>query len=335
MGNGIIQSHLGNNVNVIYNQFLTGRPANDSSLVIVYRSSASSASLTMTANAKISGNTSSSTPGGGVLIYNGSFTMEGGEISGNNATGEGGGVAVYSDTPSSGSFTMTGGEISGNRASYSGGEGGGGGVALYNSAFTMSGTAKISGNTTGGNSATGMGEGGGVLINTGSTFTMSGGEISGNSTTGYDGGGGGVAVTHGSAFTMSNTAKISGNFTALVVNACGGGVIVNHDGAFTMNGGEISGNYVTPGSTGGSGAGGGVAIVNNSSFSKNGGVLYGNDSAATDNTAPGANAVWYVPGDPYLSNTYYYRETTLNGGDNISTNTVPNAGTGYNWTKAP
>jgi hypothetical protein len=311
---------------------LTGHSANNSSLVIVF---GSAASLTMKADAKITGNTNtSSIPGGGVFVYGGAFAMSGtAKISGNNAASEGGGVAVYEG----GSLAMTGGEISGNASSYSGGEGGGGGVALHDSAFTMSGTAKISGNTTGGDSATGLGEGGGVGLHH-STFTMSGGEISGNSTTGYDGGGGGVAVTHDSTFTMQTGAKISGNFTALVVTACGGGVIVNHDGVFTMEGGEISGNYVTAGSEGGSGEGGGVAIVNNSSFIKTGGVLYGNDSAATDNIAPGiGKAVWYVPGDPDFSNTSYYRNTKLDTGNsvNTSTDTFPTGSgqtTGY-WTK--
>jgi len=79
----------------------------------------------------ISGNTSSSN-GGGVAVY-GSFTMHGGEISGNSAGGSysyGGGLAVY------GSFIMHGGKISGNNARY------GGGVYVGGSgAFTMSGGA--------------------------------------------------------------------------------------------------------------------------------------------------------------------------------------------------
>jgi len=64
----------------------------------------------------ISGNTVS-VSGGGVSVSGGIFTMNGGEISGNTSiSGEGGGVFV-----SAGEFTMNGGEISGNNAHTGGG----------------------------------------------------------------------------------------------------------------------------------------------------------------------------------------------------------------------
>ena len=86
---------------------------------------------------KISGNylTKTSSNGGGVLNL-GTFTMYGGEISGNTATNWGGGV--YSNSI----FTMYGGEISGNTSTNLGG-------GLYNAGnntFTMSGDAAISNN---------------------------------------------------------------------------------------------------------------------------------------------------------------------------------------------
>ena len=63
----------------------------------------------------------------GVWVQNGSFTMTGGEISGNTGSG---GVAV-----STGNFTMTGGSITGNTATHSGG-----GVSMGSSGnFTMTG----------------------------------------------------------------------------------------------------------------------------------------------------------------------------------------------------
>jgi hypothetical protein len=69
---------------------------------------------------KITGNIAGATVGGGVFVDSGgTFTMEGGEISGNASTGGGGG-GVYIG---SGTFTMTGGEIKGNTALSS--EGGG------------------------------------------------------------------------------------------------------------------------------------------------------------------------------------------------------------------
>ncbi|GHV76874.1 hypothetical protein AGMMS49942_16950 [Spirochaetia bacterium] len=79
----------------------------------------------------ITGNT-----GGGVFVVDGTFTMKGGEISGNTATG-GGGVGI-----AGGTFTMSGGEISGNTAT------GGGGVGIEGGTFTKTG-GTISGNTAG------------------------------------------------------------------------------------------------------------------------------------------------------------------------------------------
>jgi hypothetical protein len=70
--------------------------------------------------------------GGGVYMDNGTFTMTGGEISGNNATSEaGGGVHI-----SGGKFTMNGGSIKNNHADN---DSGGGVHVSANGDFTMSG----------------------------------------------------------------------------------------------------------------------------------------------------------------------------------------------------
>ena len=75
--------------------------------------------------------------GGGVYAHDsGSFTMYGGEISGNTSAGDGGGVSVVAA-----SFTMKGGSITNNTASA----GDGGGAALYNGTFELSG-GTITGN---------------------------------------------------------------------------------------------------------------------------------------------------------------------------------------------
>jgi uncharacterized repeat protein (TIGR02543 family) len=144
----------------------------------------------------------------GVLVYvSGTFTMSGGEIS-DNTSGLGGGVYV------SGTFTMSGGEISGNTSGH------GGGVSVSGGGtFTMYG-GEISGNNTG--------HGGGVSVSGGGTFTMSGGEISGNTS----GSGGGTS------FTMYG-GEISGNNTS----GSGGGVylIRNNSGNFIKSGGIIKG----------------------------------------------------------------------------------------------
>jgi len=113
---------------------LLGRGTNTSALVCV-----SGGKLIMNDGAMISSNknttSSISSSGGGVYISFGTFTMNGGKISGNTATFGGG---VYS----CGIFTMNGGQISSNTASYAGG-----GVGVYNidRIFTKSGNSIISG----------------------------------------------------------------------------------------------------------------------------------------------------------------------------------------------
>jgi uncharacterized repeat protein (TIGR02543 family) len=106
---------------------------------------------------KITGNTNYlSTSAGGVFVYtSGTFTMYGGEISGNKAA-DGGGVSV-----SGGTFTMNGGTISGNTA----GSRGGGVYVGIDGTFTMNG-GTISGNTASGSN------GGGVRVADHGMFIM-------------------------------------------------------------------------------------------------------------------------------------------------------------------
>ena len=85
--------------------------------------------------------------GGGVYAHgSGSFTMYGGEISGNTSAGDGGGVSAVAA-----SFTMKGGRIINNKAGATNGVGGG--AVLANGRF------ELSGGTISGNSATGSGGG--------------------------------------------------------------------------------------------------------------------------------------------------------------------------------
>jgi len=118
--------------------------------------------------------------GGGIFITSmGSFTMNGGRISGNAVTGgtRGGGVSVYNGT-----FILNEGEISQNEA-YAGG-----GVAVSRGSFTMNGGI-IKGNTVA--SSAGMPcNGGGVVTDAfgNGSFNMTGGIISGNYATGNGGG---------------------------------------------------------------------------------------------------------------------------------------------------
>jgi hypothetical protein len=92
--------------------------------------------------------------------------MSGGTISGNTSNDNGGGVFVYSGT-----FSMEGGTISSNQATNNSN---GGGVYLNEGAlFTMMSGGTISGNTS-------SYEGGGVFVSAASTFSMKGGTISSN-----------------------------------------------------------------------------------------------------------------------------------------------------------
>jgi hypothetical protein len=121
-----------------------------------------------------------------------------------------------------------------------------------------------------------------------------------------------VEVDSGGTLKMYDGAKISGNTNG--GNA--GGVVC--DGSFTMYGGIISGN---------TGIIGGVMVLGGS-FIKTGGIIYGNTGDSNANVSTNGNtyghAVLYAD---------YYRDTTLNTGDNISTSALPASGTGYNWTK--
>ena len=119
---------------------------------------------------------------GSLSNYHGSFTMNGGEITGNKAptqtgTGRyGGGVFVRKGT-----FEMNGGTIAENTATY-----GGGGVCIEMSGAQF----QMNGGTIRNNTAA---HGGGVAAHAG-TITMTGGEISQNTATA---GGGGVAMYGG------------------------------------------------------------------------------------------------------------------------------------------
>lgn len=225
------------------------------------------------------GRKSGDTGGGGVRVsMDGAFTMNGGNISGNTAERDGGGVFVFY-----GSFNMNGGTISHNSAEYGGGVSfvtfgrpdvfnmnageicgntatNGGGIYVQNGFFNMT-NGKVRSNQ--------AEKGGGVFV-LATDFTMQNSEISENSTwealVCYGGGvyladgtftmqsgkinensavsGGGVYVSEGS-FTME-TGQINGNTTYGLENPLcdGGGVYVSKDSSFVMKGGEICWNAV-------------------------------------------------------------------------------------------
>jgi len=139
-------------------------------------------------------------PGGGV--YNeGTFTMNDGTISGNKSRDSGGGV--YNSAGHS--FTMKGGNISGNGIIEDSAISSWGGGVCNNGTFTMTG-GNISSNTVSSNSSTCWG--GGVCIIGGGTFDMQNGTITGNTV--KDGGSGSGVYVHGSAtFKMKGNARVA------------------------------------------------------------------------------------------------------------------------------
>ena len=117
------------------------------------------AKFTMKAGAKISGNKAPAGAGVYISAYEhagaGSFTMEGGEISGCHAGGsgftnaQGGGVYIKADGSKKGSFTMEGGSITGctAEANTANKAAGGGVYADVETVFQMSGGAVITPST--------------------------------------------------------------------------------------------------------------------------------------------------------------------------------------------
>ncbi|MDR2746372.1 MAG: hypothetical protein LBB77_02900, partial [Treponema sp.] len=191
--------------------------------------------------------------GGGVYITGdqNKVKFSGGSITGNTAY-SGGGVFIEdsNSTATTGSeFTLIGGEISGNTATGAAsgnsassplsGMGGGGGVYVKGDALFWLASGTIANNTA-------KGAGGGVLVNGNVAsgiedgFLMSGGKITGNKSTSttYPHGGGGVYVAHG-AFEM-----LGGEVTGNTATRQGGGVFVHWgDARFTASGNStITGN---------------------------------------------------------------------------------------------
>jgi len=154
-----------------------------------------------------------------VEVDGGTFTMNGGEISGNRYCG----VYVYMNEERNvgGTFTMNGGKISGNNTGVCLGE-----KINIGQTFTMNG-GEISSNE---------GEGG-VSVEAG-TFTMNGGTISGNvynNEYGYGGGGGGVCVFYDDTCTFT---KKGGTITGYVSDHVNGNVVKDSYGVVQSNKGH-------------------------------------------------------------------------------------------------
>ena len=219
--------------------------------------------------------------GGGVYIWGGSFTMNGGEIIGNTADFGGGvylvevvGEVNKATVKYPASFTMNGGKISGNIATVAGG-----GVYSWDSSFTMNSGAVIEDNEA-------AEDGAGVymvtyhaspsMTPTTASFTFNGGEIRGNSALAD---GGGIYIIE-SKVTMKSGAYIKNNTAA-----SGGGVFLSGSSVITpasfgMSGGEISGNAAA--------VGGGVNVSAGTSVNP---IILGGAAVIKENTPGAAGAL--------------------------------------------
>jgi len=260
---------------------LQGRSANSAPLVFV----GLGGTLITEEGSGITGNNNTVSPGGGGVRVDGAFTMNGGEVSHNSASGGagwlgGGGVFVHMG----GVFEMEAGTVRNNTANNSGGVHVGlfgiftmrGGEILDNASGSAAGgvmvhggfdmyKGRISGNTTPGN-------GGGVLVYAdgegAGVFTMHNGEISDNEALNDSDwlGGGGVMVLAGGTFTMNGGSILRNSAIVTEAWSAGGGVRVG--GVFTMNGGAISYNTSREGA-GVSLYAGGVFTMNLGTISRN------------------------------------------------------------------
>ena len=255
--------------------------------------------ITMEDGAIIRNNTNSNYElGGGILIGNSStFTMNGGEISGNTANG-GGGVAIIGST-----MVMNNGTISNNSTYKTSGQGSyGAGVYVADYANSSGGDTlftatpasfEMNGGKITGNKA--LDYGGGILTfpqqGQQITININNGNISGNQVT--EGSGGAVAAFFGVTELNVKGGTLSGNSA----QNYGGGVFLYDTTNVTISGGTISENKASQGSgvylwptsaakqTGGSiennvaNAGGGVC---GGTYTMTGGVIKDNNNSLTE-----------------------------------------------------
>jgi hypothetical protein len=163
--------------------------------------------------------------GGGARVADGgSFTMNGGTISGNtigNTTnGNGGGVYV-SGTGSR--FEMQGGTIGGSGLAKNTAANGGG-IMVGNGAFFVMTAGSITGNKA---------ANGGAVFNSNAAFTMITGSITENDATGY---GGAVYIIGASSRFEMQGGAIGGSGSAKNTAGNGNGVYVGNSGEFAMSG---------------------------------------------------------------------------------------------------
>ena len=162
--------------------------------------------------------------GGNVHVYKSSFIMEGGTISGGEASTAGGNIYIHQ-----GSFTQSGGTVSGGEAPNGG--------SIYN----YTGTLSLDGGTVSGGTAD---VGGNVYLSAG-TLTLNGGTVTkgtankeGNANQWYYNGGGNIYVGDSAA---AKAYIKSGTVSDGTASSSGGNILCRGKGTLTISGGTVSG----------------------------------------------------------------------------------------------
>lgn len=209
-----------------------------------------------------------------ITVYNGTATINGGTIKGNQGLQKGGALGIWGSAEKSATLNVKGGEIAENSVQHSRLYGFGGALFGENSNVNISG-ANIHHNFT---------ERGGALYVANSTLTVSGVNLHDNQASHeYQGQGGALYLSGSKTLISGGTFK---NNTALGSGYSfqedgPGGAIYANGGNITINGGSFTGN--TAGSSGGAIAFGGKAeaTINTAYFSENksegfygGGAIY-------------------------------------------------------------
>jgi len=276
-------------------------------------------------NRSFGGNGNSTGGGGGVRVFDGTFTMNDGVIRNNETANSNGGGGVSVRT----TFIMNGGQIYNNETTNNGGgvalQGGraantGLNIPAVTGSFTMAGGTIGHTNPALGNRAVrtpaidNTGNGGGVHVTGGGSFVMQNGSILGNTAAQN---GGGVFVTGaGSSFTMNGEDAMiqrnAANGAAPPLQGGGGVFVMGAGSIFDLIDGTIYDNTAI--------AGAGVFVMDNAEFGMSGGQIYRN-TANSNNTGAGGGGVRMIDNASFvMTGGSISRNTTLSHGGGVMFN---------------
>lgn len=340
-----------NGTNIIENNAITGFDSKYSSVTISHDFVNGICTWT---TPTYSNNTPITGYGGGVAVDAGTCTIQNNSIvNSNNASADGGGIALVMIDTSTGAqiptLTMYNGSISNNQTS-----GNGGGVYIMrNNSSSLSGniSATIEGGTVSGNKA--VKNGGGVYLDTGSQFTMADGVTLSENKAGNGGTGSGGAV-----YVSQGTATINGgSITSNTASANGGALYVNGNvtvtkitldqnsatssgGALYVQTGTVSMNNIVMNNNTATADGGGLYLgngsltigensnnkISNNQANNGAGVCIANGTLALTRCNITNNKATRYGGGVYVANT---SASTINlGGDGVFENNEADAGGG-------